>query len=92
MEKMPTLKKIDGTKPKDGWCGSVFLIDPPIRLDDGRQTHYVTTSTGSETVMGEGRAFNVFPSDEFGRFLDWGGLMDDDGCGPEWCIDLIGKD
>ncbi len=84
----PTLTRIPDVTPRDGWGGAVYRIDPPIELDDGRTIHYITTSPGSETILGEGNGFAVFASDAEGRFLDWEGIYAD-GEGPDWCLALI---
>jgi hypothetical protein len=85
----PVLTRLPGVKPMNGHLGAVYRIDPPIVLDDGTPTSYVTTSIGSEIILGEGNTFAVFASDAHGRFLDWSGIYVDDE-GPDWCLALIG--
>lgn len=84
----PVLTRLD-VEPIHEWCGAVYRIEPPIALDDGRTTEYVTTSFGSEIILGEGNTFAVFASDANGRILDWSGIYSD-GEGPDWCLALIG--
>ena len=84
----PTTTRVPDATPVNGWGGAVYRIDPPIVLDDGRTIDHVTTSFGSETILGEGNTFAVFASDANGRFLDWGGIYAD-GEGPDWCLTLI---
>ena len=83
----PSITRID-VEPIDGWSGAVYRIAPPIVLDDGKTTEHVTTSFGSETILGEGNTFAVFASDVNGHFLDWVGIYAD-GEGPDWCLTLI---
>lgn len=84
----PTITKIEGVTPRSGFCGSVFSISPPIILDDGRKADFIITSFGLETIacdiFGAEDTFAVFPADQDGKVLDWGGIYSD-GEGPEWC-------
>lgn len=84
----PTVTKLVGIKPIDGWVGAVFHIDPPIIMVDGTVANHVTTSFGSETLLGEGNTFAVFISDKQGKFLDWQGFYFE-GEGPDWCLSLL---
>lgn len=83
----PTISKLQGVKPVNGFCGAVYRVDPPIVLVDEVETHYVTTSIGLETILGE-NVFAVFASDEKGQFLDWEAIYAD-GEGPSWCIEKL---
>ena len=89
MQKNPTITRLPDVTPIDGCNGAVYRVEPPLALDDGTTAGYVTTSYGSEIILGEGYTFAVFASDAQGRIKDWAGIYSG-GDGPDWCLALIG--
>lgn len=86
---IPSVTRLAGVTPKDGYCGAVYSVQPGIVMDSGVVHTHVTTSFGLETVLGTEDTFAVFPSDEHGK-IDWSeGAIYQESEGPGWCVDLL---